>query len=108
MSEMLAYCGLLCNDCPAYVATMNNDQALREKTADEWRKMFNPDVKAEDINCLGCKSDVVYGYCQVCEIRACSKEKEMDHCGKCESFSCSKVEGILQHSPDARERLLSR
>jgi hypothetical protein len=105
MEEILGYCGLLCNNCDAYKATVGNDNELREKTADEWRKAFNPDIKAEDINCLGCKSDVVFGYCKVCEIRACSSEKSLENCGSCSSFSCDKVEGILKHAPDARERL---
>ena len=29
---MIAYCGLDCGKCDAYLATINDDQALREKT----------------------------------------------------------------------------
>lgn len=105
MSEIIACCGLLCSDCPAYKATLHNDDGLREKTAEEWRKAFNPDIKAEDINCLGCKSDLTFGYCKVCEIRACSLEKSLENCGGCTSFSCDKLEGLLQHAPEARGRL---
>lgn len=28
---MIAYCGLDCEKCDAYLATINDDQALREK-----------------------------------------------------------------------------
>lgn len=31
MKEMIAYCGLDCEKCDAYLATLHDDQALREK-----------------------------------------------------------------------------
>jgi hypothetical protein len=105
MSEIIAYCGLLCNECPAYIATVQNDYALKEKTAEKWRA-YKPDIKAEDINCLGCKSDIVFGHCRGCEIRACGSEKLLENCGECTSFSCDKLEVNLQHARDARERLV--
>lgn len=105
MSDIIAYCGLLCNECPAYKATLHNDNELREETAKEWSKMNNADIKAEDINCLGCKSDLVFGYCKVCEIRACSSGKSLETCAGCDSYGCDKVEAVLQNAPDARERL---
>ena len=36
MKDMIGYCGLDCEKCDAYLATINNDQALREKTAKLW------------------------------------------------------------------------
>ncbi|MCX8131916.1 MAG: DUF3795 domain-containing protein [Clostridia bacterium] len=104
MSEIIAYCGILCNECPGYKATVQNDDSLREKTAEEWKK-FSPDIKAEDINCLGCKSDTVFGYCKVCEIRACGMEKELENCAGCSSYGCDKLESFLKNVPEVRERL---
>ena len=31
MKKLIAFCGLDCEKCDAYIATKNNDQALREK-----------------------------------------------------------------------------
>ena len=31
MRKMIAYCGLDCEKCDAYLATLHDDQALREK-----------------------------------------------------------------------------
>ena len=31
MRKMIAYCGLDCEKCDAYIATVRDDQALREK-----------------------------------------------------------------------------
>lgn len=32
MKELIGYCGLDCEQCDARIATVNNDEALREKT----------------------------------------------------------------------------
>ena len=39
MRNMIAYCGLDCEKCDAYLATINDDQALREKTAKLWAEL---------------------------------------------------------------------
>ncbi len=105
MGEVMAYCGLLCSECLAYKATVADDMGMREKTAENWSKMFGGEIKPEDINCLGCDSDVLFSHCNVCEIRSCAKDKELKNCGGCESFACGKLEGILKHDEGARERL---
>ena len=33
MNKMIAYCGLDCEKCDAYLATINDDHELRRKTA---------------------------------------------------------------------------
>lgn len=33
MKDMIGYCGLDCKKCNAYIATVNDDQDLREETA---------------------------------------------------------------------------
>ena len=39
MKNMIAYCGLDCGKCDAYLATIHDDQALREKTAKLWAQL---------------------------------------------------------------------
>lgn len=105
MGEMMAYCGLLCNECPAYKATVADDMPMREETAEKWSAMYGTNIKPEQINCLGCDSSVLFGHCSVCEIRSCAKEKSLKDCGKCEDFVCKKVEGILNYDEGAKKRL---
>lgn len=105
MSEIMAYCGLMCSECPAYKATVADDAALRKQTAENWSSMFGANISPEQINCLGCDSDVLFDHCNVCEIRSCAKEQTLEDCGKCASFPCGKVEGVLKHDEAARERL---
>ncbi|HUW65472.1 MAG TPA: DUF3795 domain-containing protein [Spirochaetia bacterium] len=54
MSRMIAYCGLVCSDCPAFLATQNDDDAAREKTAAMYAEKYGFSLKAGDINCDGC------------------------------------------------------
>ena len=39
MRPNIAYCGLVCEQCDAYIATLHDDQALREKTAKLWAEL---------------------------------------------------------------------
>ena len=55
MRNMIAYCGLDCGKCDAYLATINDDQALREKTAKLWAELNNAPILPEHINCEGCR-----------------------------------------------------
>ncbi len=105
MNQMMAYCGIMCDECPAYKATVNNSDELRKNTAEHWSKIYNADIRPEQINCLGCRSEVRFSHCGVCEVRACNLEKQLEHCGGCGSFSCGKEDFILEHVPGARERL---
>ena len=47
MDKMIAYCGLDCEKCDAHIATVNNDDALREKTAKLWAEMNNAPITAD-------------------------------------------------------------
>lgn len=57
MKDMIAYCGLDCEKCDAYLATINNDQDLREKTAKLWAELNQAPILPEHINCEGCRVD---------------------------------------------------
>ena len=54
MEKQIAYCGLICTDCTAYIATQNNDDDMRKATAEKWAVEYNYPFKPEDINCVGC------------------------------------------------------
>ncbi len=105
MSEMMSYCGLLCNECPAYIATTTNDENLRRSTANEWSVMYAADIPPEAINCLGCRSDTRIGYSYACEIRKCATDRKVDNCGLCNDFACSLLEPIFISSPESKARL---
>jgi len=104
MSKMIAYCGLVCSSCPTFLATQNDDDAAREKTAALYSEKFGFNMKPEDINCDGCLSDEgkLIGYCQTCEIRKCCREKDLANCTLCNDQSCEKLMKFHDFSPDAK------
>jgi len=109
MDKIIAYCGLNCAGCPAFVATQSGDPAALERVAAEWRVAFNaPEMTAESIICDGCLASIdgrLAGYCSMCEIRACAIERGVVNCAFCDDFGCAKLEGFLTQAPDARATL---
>ena len=77
MKSMIAYCGLDCEKCDAYLATINDDQVLREKTAKLWAELNNAPILPEHINCEGCRIDGMKTvFCDsLCAIRQCALRK---------------------------------
>jgi hypothetical protein len=104
-NRIIAHCGLICTDCPAYIATQANDQEALERTAAQWRKEYDsPDITAESIICDGCLTDEgrKCGHCFECKIRACGIERGIVNCGHCSDYACEKLEDFFGFVPDAR------
>ena len=108
MQEMIAYCGLVCTGCPAYIATQENSDTLRKQVVEKWSTDLYP-IKVEDINCDGCLSvgKRLIKFCNECEVRACGSEKEIENCAHCEDYACSKLEKLwsMISSAETKERL---
>lgn len=111
MKQLIACCGIDCENCDARMATIANDNELREKTAQKWSVMNNTsEITAATINCMGCRANgVKFAYCSdYCEIRKCVKEKGFDTCGDCKELdNCQIVGSIFKHNPSAKENLVS-
>ena len=108
MRNAIAYCGLNCETCDAYLATINDDQALREKTAKRWGELNNAPILPEDINCEGCRSDgVKTKYCDsLCSIRLCAQKKGVATCGACPDMkSCHILGAFAECNPAVLENL---
>ncbi len=107
MEKMIAYCGIVCTECPGFIATQKDSDEGRKKVAEQWSKMFSAQIKPEDINCQGCKStgDIHFNYCHVCEIRKCATQKDVRNCARCDDYSCEKLDKFFEIAPENRERL---
>lgn len=107
MGKLIAYCGLDCAECNAYLALQNNDQALREETAAEWSKSFNFTFTPDMINCTSCKgTGVQVGHCSECEMRKCAIGKGVVNCGACGEFkSCQTINDFIAQVPQAAANL---
>lgn len=108
MKAMIAYCGLDCEKCAAYLATINNDQALREKTAKLWAELNQAPILPEHINCEGCRIDGTKTvYCDhLCSIRQCALKKKAATCGECPDLDhCQMMEEFIANNPDVLKNL---
>ncbi len=107
MEKIIAACGIVCSECPAYIATLNDDEEMREKTAEEWSKAFGVTLSPKDIYCDGCmeEGEMYFNHCYECEIRKCVQGKGILNCAHCEDYACEKVEGIFKMVPQAKEEL---
>lgn len=108
MKNLIACCGLDCESCDARRATINNDDALRKKTAKQWAEANSAPVKPEHINCMGCRTDgVKYLFCSdLCQVRKCVSEKGYATCADCpEIATCANLGQIFKNAPEARYNL---
>lgn len=108
MKEMIGCCGLDCEKCDAYLATIHNDEVLREKTARLWSELNNVQISPEMINCTGCRVDGIKTYycSNMCEIRKCVKNKGFETCGECpDTENCKTVKAIHDNSDEAAGNL---
>jgi len=104
--RMIAYCGLICTECPAYIATKEGDEKKAEETASQWSKDYGINVTTEDVWCDGC---LVEGkkcsHCAECEVRACGIKNNVKNCGRCGDFPCDTIENFFKIAPDVRSVL---
>ena len=110
MKNFIAFCGLDCETCQARIATIQNDDGLREKVARHWSDLNGVEITPEMINCSGCRIDgVKTPYCDsLCPIRQCALSRKVETCGDCgEMESCEKLGAITGNNADALKRLKS-
>jgi len=104
MDKMIAFCGIVCTECPAFLATQKDDDNERRKVAELWSKEFKAEIKPEDINCDGCllENGRLFGHCKVCEIRKCAQEKDVKNCAYCDDYTCEKLSKFFEMAPEAK------
>jgi hypothetical protein len=107
MENLIAFCGICCNECEAYIATQNDDNAERTRIAESWSKQWKSEIRPEDINCDGCTAENGrhFHYCNVCEIRVCGQERELINCAYCTDYTCDKLDLVFKLVPKAKETL---
>lgn len=108
MNNLIAFCGLNCTKCDAYIATKNNDNALREKTAKLWSELNNVQILPEHINCDGCRMNGRKTvFCdKLCPIRQCALQKGVETCGDCpEMDNCQKITMVHANNSEAKSNL---
>jgi hypothetical protein len=67
------YCGLYCGACPTLLGSR---------------------AGTEQKPCHGCKSEITSGWCLICDLKACAREKGLDFCSACGQYPCEKLESF--------------
>jgi len=103
---MIAMCGLVCTDCPAYIAAQKNDDKERKRVAKVW-STDEVHLEPEDVNCAGCLADSerIIKFSRNCEVRLCGFVKNVENCAYCEEYPCEKLNKIHEKSPEANVTL---
>ena len=85
MNPLIACCGLDCEACDARIATITNNDALREKTAALWTKLNAVTITPDMIRCTGCRVEgPKTPFCdKLCPVHNCVREKKLDTCADC-------------------------
>ncbi len=112
MPQLTAYCGLVCDTCPIYLATRQEDpkeQArMRAEIARLCNQKYGTAFGAADINdCDGCRREggrLFFG-CRDCHIRQCARQKGLENCAHCSEYICEALGKFFAAEPEAKVRL---
>ena len=107
MTQIIAYCGLDCSQCPAYIATQADDIPRLTTLAQEW---FDGATDYTIILCDGCKSNGrtehrIMQWCSQCETRVCAIDQGNPNCAHCSDYGCEKLMKIFKNSTEAKANL---
>lgn len=109
---MIAYCGLVCDQCPIHLATTEqyepHQKTMRESIAEECTIQYGLNLQPEDINdCEGCKSSTgrIFSGCSNCEIRKCAIANNIESCTFCGDYACDRLKQHFLLDPGAQSRL---
>lgn len=108
MTRILAYCGIVCSACPAYLATRSRDPAALARAAEVFRREYGiAGATAENVRCAGCPSDdgPRAGQMPGCPILACARGRSLPHCAACSEYVCGTLARFLRSHPDERATL---
>lgn len=107
MEKIIGYCGIICSECPVFIATQKNDDAERKHVAEIFTKQYGREYAPKDINCDGClsQSGRIFSYCNICEIRKCGMIKNFVNCAHCAEYPCEKLSKLFAEYSKAKDTL---
>ena len=102
-NQIIAACGLVCTECPAFIATRTGDSPKLKALALEW---YGKDDDATFCLCDGCLTEGRKNHhCQECGVRNCALARGVTNCAYCSDYGCDTLVDLFQHIPMAKEYL---
>jgi len=112
MSEILAYCGIICSTCSIYLVTREANKKEQAKKRSEIAQLiaehYGTNFDAANVtDCDGCitKDERIFSGCKECLIRSCAQLKSVENCAYCPEYLCEKLEAFFIKDPQAKTRL---
>ncbi len=108
MAKILAYCGLDCGECEAYIASQKNDRAGLEEVAKKWAAQFGgKEMGADACLCDGCSSGkrISTAHAATCAIRLCASARRVETCAHCPDYGCATLQPFFAFAPALKEKL---
>lgn len=109
---MVAYCGLVCQTCPIYLATRveskEKQEKMRAEIAQLCREQYGMAYEPADItDCDGCRTEDgrLFLACKDCAIRNCARQRGLESCAYCDEYVCERLEAFFTTDPTAKVRL---
>ena len=94
MDRIIAMCGLVCDDCIAFIATQKDDDEMRQKVVEAW-STEDERLKLKDVDCDGCTiGKRLHTFCAICDVRMCGLQRNIINCAYCNEFPCGKLEKL--------------
>lgn len=99
--KIIAFCGICCSDCPAYRATINDDDTMRKQIAEKWTSDNFP-ITERDVNCHGCPvtDRKMMAFVGACKVRACALDKGVEDCAHCDDYGCAILRKVWEQTGD--------
>lgn len=112
MKDVVAYCGLICDGCPIYWATNEEDievaKKMRSEIATLSNKLYDTKYCPDDIaDCDGCitENGKLFLGCLGCHIRNCARGKNLPNCAYCSDYACESLDSFFKENAEAKLRL---
>ncbi len=87
----LCYCGHDCARCMTYLATVNDDGAMRERARRFYEETFARSLSPEELVCYGGRSSRVCVLCKDCPFARCCRERGIASCRECPQYPCAEI-----------------
>ncbi len=101
-SALMGPCGLYCGVCAILIADRDNNTKFKERLVSLYKGGIpgkgtlpgSQDLTVDDIKCSGCMSDNLFKYCELCEIRDCTRKRGYEGCHECNDWPCEYIENF--------------
>lgn len=103
---MIAFCGINCAACPAYLGTQAGDEELLARTAEEW-SFGEQKLTAADMECYSCLQTEkrLFKWCALCKVKECCRDKGLANCAHCDDYACEELKELWGMFPSDAARM---